>query len=395
MDIQSNGVRIHVTQQGDGDLALVFLHYYGGSSRTWRFVMDALSDSVRTVATDHRGWGRSEAPDDGYRIEDLADDAQGVIEALNLQRFVLVGHSMGGKTAQLLASRRLPGLEGLVLVAPSPPSPMRLSDEQRAVMAGAYGSREAVEWVLDNVLTATRLSGDVREQVIADSLRGAAQAKLAWPNVAMLDDITRDVAAIDVPVLIISGDRDQVDRIETLREELLPRIAGARLHVLQGVGHLSPLEAPLQVAATITDFLEALASSTRTPGQLVAAFDRAFNAADVDRLVDLFAANATMRLTNGMVVSGQDALRHTFEALLSTSPRINNRIRASYTSDDVALALAEWTVTTTMPDGSEIRASGVATQVLERGPERTWRLRISNPLGIDASQPNHGAPPTT
>ena len=65
MDIPSNGVRIHVTQQGDGDLALVFLHYYGGSSRTWRFVMDALSPRFRTLATDHRGWGRSEAPAEG------------------------------------------------------------------------------------------------------------------------------------------------------------------------------------------------------------------------------------------------------------------------------------------------------------------------------------------
>lgn len=260
MDIPSNGVRIHVTQQGDGDLALVLLHYYGGSSRTWRYVMDALSPRFRTLATDHRGWGRSEAPAEGYRIADLADDAQGVIEAMGLRRFVLVGHSMGGKTAQLLASRRLPGLEALVLVAPSPPSPMRLSDEQRAVMAGAYASRESVEWVLDNVLTATRLSGDVREQAVADSLAGAPQAKLAWPNVAMLEDITREVSAIDVPALVISGDRDQVDRVETLREELLPRIAGARLHVLPGVGHLSPLEAPSQLAAAISDFVETVSN---------------------------------------------------------------------------------------------------------------------------------------
>ena len=279
MDIPSNGVRIHVTQQGDGDLALVFLHYYGGSSRTWRLVMDALSARFRTIATDHRGWGRSEAPADGYRIEDLADDAQGVIEAMGLRRFVLVGHSMGGKTAQLLASRRLPGLEGLVLVAPSPPSPMRLSDEQRAVMAGAYASRESVEWVLDNVLTATRLSGDVREQAVADSLAGATQAKLAWPNVAMLDDITREVSAIDVPVLVVSGDRDQVDRIETLQEQLLPRIGGARLHVLPGVGHLSPLEAPAQVAAVISDFIDTLESRPRTPERLAAGLGLAIDAA--------------------------------------------------------------------------------------------------------------------
>ena len=67
-----------------------------------------------------------EADADDYRIADLAADAEGVIETLGLQRYVLVGHSMGGKFAQLIASRRPRGLEGLVLVAPSPPSPMLL-----------------------------------------------------------------------------------------------------------------------------------------------------------------------------------------------------------------------------------------------------------------------------
>lgn len=258
MDIQSNGIRIRVTEKGQGDLVLVFLHYYGGSSRTWQFVTDELSENYRTVATDHRGWGHSDAPEAGYTIADLADDAQGVIEALGLKRYVIVGHSMGGKTAQLLASRGLPGLEGVVLVAPSPPSPMMVSDEQRTAMAGAYASRESIGWVLDNVLTATPLAPVRREQVIEDSLRGAPQAKAAWPNLAMREDITADVAAINVPVQVISGELDKVDRVETLRAELLPRIAGARLEVLPGIGHLSPLEAPSAVAAAIRRFVAEL-----------------------------------------------------------------------------------------------------------------------------------------
>jgi len=66
-----------------GELALVFLHYWGGSSRTWDAVVDDLSREYRTVATDHRGWGDSEAPEDGYRIADLAADTLGVIKALD------------------------------------------------------------------------------------------------------------------------------------------------------------------------------------------------------------------------------------------------------------------------------------------------------------------------
>ncbi|WP_250527189.1 alpha/beta hydrolase [Caballeronia sp. GAWG2-1] len=258
MNIETRGARIHVKEQGSSEPALVFLHYWGGSSRTWDGVIGALSNARHTIALDHRGWGESGATEQAYAIADLANDAADVVEALHLQRYILIGHSMGGKVAQLLASRRPRGLQGVVLIAPSPPSPMQLPDAQRAAMAAAYDSRESVEWVMDNVLTASPLAPELREQVIADSLRGAPQAKAAWPNAAMLEDITNEVGSISVPVTVISGELDQVDRVETLRKELLPRIADARLHVLPGVGHLSPLEAPAAVAALIEKFIDEL-----------------------------------------------------------------------------------------------------------------------------------------
>src|SRR4051794_41017534 len=106
MKTTSNGIGIHVEEQGSGDLALVFLHYWGGSSRTWKHVTTPLAKSYRTIAVDHRGWGESDAPAAGYSLADHADDVAGVIDALRLRRYILVGHSMGGKVAQLLASRR-------------------------------------------------------------------------------------------------------------------------------------------------------------------------------------------------------------------------------------------------------------------------------------------------
>ena len=261
MDIRTRATTIHVRERGSGEPALVFLHYWGGSSRTWDAVVGELSSAQRSIAVDHRGWGNSAAPEQGYTIADLANDANDVIEALKLSRYVLVGHSMGGKVAQLLASRRPEGLQGVVLVAPSPPSPMVLPDEQRAAMAAAYDSRESIEWVLDNVLSANPLTPALREQVIADSLRGAPQARAAWPNAAMLEDITHEVSSINVPVLVVAGELDQVDRVDTLRAELLPRIAGSRLQVLAGTGHLSPLEAPSALAAIIRQFVGELGAS--------------------------------------------------------------------------------------------------------------------------------------
>jgi pimeloyl-ACP methyl ester carboxylesterase len=257
MKIASNGIRIHVEEQGSGDLALVFQHYWGGSSRTWGKVIAALPKSYRTFASDHRGWGESEAPVSGYGLADLADDAQGVIEALELKRYVLIGHSMGGKVAQLMASRRPKGLVGLVFVAPSPPPPMAMSAEARELMAGAYSTRESVGMTIDQMLTAKGLSPKDREQVIEDSLRGAPQAKAAWPRATSLEDITRDVAAINVPTVVIAGELDRVDSVDLLKAELLSRIPHADLHVLPGTGHLSPLESPQELGRLIGDFVAA------------------------------------------------------------------------------------------------------------------------------------------
>ena len=205
MNIASNGILLYVDEQGDGDMSLVFLHYWGGSSRTWRHVIAALPKSYRTIAIDHRGWGESDAPATGYALSDLADDAQGVVDALNLKRYMLIGHSMGGKVAQLMASRRPDGLIGLVLVAPSPPQPLALPAEAREAMAAAYSTRDSVGTAIDQMLTAKVLSTEDREQVIEDSLRGAPQAKAAWPRSTSFEDITRDVAAINAPTIVVAG----------------------------------------------------------------------------------------------------------------------------------------------------------------------------------------------
>ena len=259
MDIHSNGIRLHVEDCGVGAPALVFLHYWGGSSRTWRHVIDALPPGYRTVAIDQRGWGESDAPDEGYALKDLANDASGVIDVLGLDRYIVVGHSMGGKVAQLLASRQPKGLVGMILVAPSPPSPLGLPLEMREGMVGAYTSRESVIATVEQVLAGSPLAPDDLVRVIADSMRGAPAAKAAWPLATSQEDITKAVVDVTVPTLVISGELDQVDPPSVLQRELLPRIPQATLHILPGVGHLSPLEAPRELAGLIRTFATAMA----------------------------------------------------------------------------------------------------------------------------------------
>lgn len=254
MSTASNTIKLHVEDLGTGAPALVFLHYWGGSSRTWRHVTQALAPAFRTIALDQRGWGQSDKPLAGYTLADLADDAQGLIESLALDRYVLVGHSMGGKVAQLLASRRPAGLAGLVLVAPSPPSPLNMPLDVRQDMVGAYDSRTSIVTTVEQVLTSTPLNPDDLETVVSDSLQGSTAAKAAWPLAASQEDITAQVALIRVPTLVISGEKDRVDPPAVLQQELMPRIPQATLYTLAGIGHLSPLEAPADLAALIQKF---------------------------------------------------------------------------------------------------------------------------------------------
>ena len=70
--------------------------------------------------------------------------------------------------------------------------------------------------------------------IIVDTLRGAPEVKRAWPEVGMIEDISPAVRNIDVPTLVLCGENDQVERVETLKQELIPRIGG--IHANQHTG---------------------------------------------------------------------------------------------------------------------------------------------------------------
>lgn len=247
--------RLHAVATGSKGPTLVFLHYYGGSSRTWAPLISALPPGQRTLAIDFRGWGQSERPSDGYTLADYADDVMALLAERGVEDYALIGHSMGGKVAQLIASRRPAGLRRLVLVAPATPTPLALPPEALAGFVTVYDTRESIEGALRNMLVAAPLPADLHEQVIEDSLGGAPEAKAAWPLDISQEDISDAVRRIDVPVLVLSGSEDKVDPTATLKATLLPLLADAELHPLAGRGHLLPLEAPGDVARILAAWL--------------------------------------------------------------------------------------------------------------------------------------------
>jgi len=254
-EVDVRGGRLPVWTQPGEPPTLVFLHIWGGSHRTFAPVIARLASGCAVVSYDHRGWGAARDLPGPYGISELADDALAVIAGLGLGRYVLVGHSMGGKVAQLAASRRPEGLAALALIAPAPPRPA-VDAKAAEALTHAFDSRETVSDALEHMLTAQPLPPDLREQMINDGLAGNREAQLAWPLGGITMDITAATRAIEVPVHVLAGGQDRVDPPESLEANLLPFIPGARMTVVEGTGHLSPLEVPELIAKELDQLTE-------------------------------------------------------------------------------------------------------------------------------------------
>lgn len=257
MKYEVRGLSLNVEKDGIGEPTLVFLHYWGGTSRTWKRVIAELKNRHTTVAYDMRGWGQSDKSLAGYALADLADETLSLIEALKIKSYVLVGHSMGGKVSQLIASRHPKGLQGLVLVAPAPPTPVHLPAEMREAQIHAYDTRENVLRAIQ-LLSARMPDPVIVEQIVADSMSGSREATLAYPTAALLEDISSEVSKINVPTLVLAGELDKLDSIEQHKREVVARIPNAQLCIIKGCGHLIPIDEPVQLAMEIASLVAAL-----------------------------------------------------------------------------------------------------------------------------------------
>jgi len=261
MNYEIHGLSIHVEEHGTKEPALIFLHYWGGTSRTWRLVTAELEGQFKTVAYDARGWGKSDKTSAGYKLADLADEALSVVKTLGIKQYVLVGHSMGGKVAQLAASRRPDGLLGLILVAPAQPTPRHNPAKMREEQLHAYDNRENLLKIIGSGrLTAHPPSPEIVEQIVEDSVSGSREATMAFPIESILEDISLEVAMIDVPTVLLAGELDQVDSIERHQTEVLAYIPKTEFKIIKGSGHLIPIDEPLQLAKEIANFVGSLRS---------------------------------------------------------------------------------------------------------------------------------------
>lgn len=273
----SGELRIHMIEAGPADGALVvLLHGFPEASFAWRALMGALAEAgFRVVALDQRGYGLSDKPRgvDAYRLDRLADDVAGLIAALGAERAQIVGHDWGGAVGWWLATRRPERiLRMAILNAPHPAiwrDAMANDPEQRR--RSRYVQLLRVPWLPELLIRAGRYKG--LEQAVSNGARppdaasliryreawtqpGALTAMINWYRALFRQDLPIPSAgAIDIPTLLIWGDRDPFGtRALATRSAALGRDVTVE-HWPDGT-HWTLHDEPERLALRLKDFLD-------------------------------------------------------------------------------------------------------------------------------------------
>jgi pimeloyl-ACP methyl ester carboxylesterase len=225
-----------------------------GSGTCWTPLARVLEGEFDVIMPDARGHGGSSAPNHGYRYDDLASDVVGLIHGLELARPVLLGHSMGGMTAAVAASRGAGIIRGLILVDPTFLSPERQREVQDSDVADQH--RRALALQKSDLVAHARARHPHRSPEIIElqaearlNTRMCAFDVLTPPNPEYRDVVN----AIEVPTLLVIGDSPVVTL--EMATELRSLNSRVRIEQVDNAGHGLPFEQPERLGEVVLSFL--------------------------------------------------------------------------------------------------------------------------------------------
>jgi pimeloyl-ACP methyl ester carboxylesterase len=306
-----NGIRMHITEAGEGPLVLL-LHGYPETSYSWRHQLGALAEAgYHAVAPDQRGYGTTEHPPsvEDYTIHHLVGDAVGLITALGAPNAVVGGHDWGSPVAWGVAQCRPDLVRGVVSL--SVPFAPRAESEPLATVRAAFGDnfyqlyfqepgvaerefegdtanvfRRMLYWysgdtpavqnlicdengmtgslALPEELPAWLSEEDIAAYVDAFAAEGFTGALNWYRNITRNWELTTPWAGarITVPAMFLGGDRDPVVNwfpLDALKPAMAPAVTNlASFGLIEGAGHWIQQERPDETNAALIAFAKSV-----------------------------------------------------------------------------------------------------------------------------------------
>lgn len=258
---EANGINIHYHRTGGDKPPVVLLHGLTTNGACWTPLARALEEDYDVVMPDARGHGNSSAPEQGYCYDNLAADVVGLIKSLELVKPVLIGHSMGGMTGSLLASKNPKLLRGLILADPTFLTPQRQLEVHESGVAARHS--KILNYSKESFLAELRIQHKHRSYELIELLVEArfqtsihAFEILTPPN----PDYVQVIKSLDIPSLLVIGGVGAV-----VSPKVALELAGLnqllKVEKIAEAGHGLPYDQPERFSAAIKAFLRWLDDS--------------------------------------------------------------------------------------------------------------------------------------
>ncbi len=259
-----NGISVHVEEMGPSGAPVVLMsNSLAADVSMWAAQARELARNYRVIRFDARGHGQTEATDDDYSLDLLADDALSLLDALGIEKVHFIGLSLGGMIGQLLAVRAPHRLQSLVLCATFASTSPEMWD-QRVKAARSTGVAPLVEPTLERWLTPGFRAArpDVADAVRAMIARTTAEGYAGCAAAIRDMDLIGTAPRISLPTLLLAAADDPSAPPETM-SQLHERIEGARFVVLEDAAHLFTIEQPDRVTQIIAGFLDEITENLK------------------------------------------------------------------------------------------------------------------------------------
>jgi non-heme chloroperoxidase len=247
----------YVDRGNTRSIPVVFLHGYTDSWLSFAMVLPHLPSHIRSLALSQRGHGDSDRPVAGYHPGDFAADLGGFLDALGIERAVVVGHAMGSQIALRFALARPERVLGLALIGGFPTladnptmaqlrdDVARLSDPVDADFVRAFQGSSIARPCADSFF----------DLIVEESLKVPARIWREALGELMADDVSAELRHIRAPTLVAWGDRDSLVP-RAAQEVLAADIPCARLVIHHGSGHALHWDDPEGFASELATFVD-------------------------------------------------------------------------------------------------------------------------------------------